>query len=136
LQLPPCACRFLEPASAGSHSATRSAEPCRLNKSSHDSCWCTTAAQLYSLTQAVMHLDIAENCSLYDSTVQSALLSEPNLAVSCNMECLNVRLRQDGLTLPAQKISRSAKYWVAKSPMANLDRTILAPDSTHLSSLS
>lgn len=32
-------------------------------------------------------------------------------------------------TLPAQKIPRSANHWVARSPMGNLERTILAPTS-------
>jgi len=37
---------------------------------------------------------------------------------------------------PAQNILRSAKYWVAKSPMGNLDKTIWAPLLTIFSNLS
>lgn len=37
------------------------------------------------------------------------------------------RSRSSDVTRPAQKMSRSAKYWVAKSPMGSLDRTTLAP---------
>ena len=40
-----------------------------------------------------------------------------------------------GLTLPAQKMSLSAKYCVARSPMASRDSTTLAPDCTIFSSL-
>jgi len=41
-----------------------------------------------------------------------------------------VRIRSSFTTLPAQKISLSAKYWVARSPIGSLDKTILAPVST------
>ena len=33
------------------------------------------------------------------------------------------------VTLPAQKMPRSANHWVARSPMGSFDRTILAPTS-------
>mmetsp|Transcript_29041 Transcript_29041/g.78210 ORF Transcript_29041/g.78210 Transcript_29041/m.78210 type:complete len:283 (+) Transcript_29041:296-1144(+) len=39
-------------------------------------------------------------------------------------------------TRPAQKTPRSAKYCVPRSPIAKRDSTMLAPDATHLSSLS
>lgn len=39
-----------------------------------------------------------------------------------------------GRTRPAQKISRSAKYCVARSPIARRDRTIFAPDAAIASS--
>ena len=39
-------------------------------------------------------------------------------------------------TRPAQKMSRSAKNWVPRSPMASLERTTLAPESAHFCSLS
>jgi len=41
-----------------------------------------------------------------------------------------VLIRSSLATLPAQKISLSAKYWVARSPIGSLDNTILAPVST------
>jgi hypothetical protein len=44
--------------------------------------------------------------------------------------------RSSEATRPAQKSWRSAKYWVARSPMGSLERMILAPDSTHFSSFS
>jgi len=34
------------------------------------------------------------------------------------------------VTLPAQNNPLSAKYYVARSPIGNLDKTILAPEST------
>mmetsp|Transcript_46881 Transcript_46881/g.95516 ORF Transcript_46881/g.95516 Transcript_46881/m.95516 type:complete len:301 (-) Transcript_46881:957-1859(-) len=46
------------------------------------------------------------------------------------------RCRSWSLTRPAQNRSRSAKYWVAKSPMGFLDRMIWAPEATHLANLS
>lgn len=39
-----------------------------------------------------------------------------------------VLFRSSSWTLPAQNRSLSAKYWVATSPIGNLDRTTLAPD--------
>jgi len=39
-------------------------------------------------------------------------------------------------TLPAQKMSLSAKYWVARSPIGMLESTILAPELTILSNFS
>lgn len=39
-----------------------------------------------------------------------------------------VLLRSSSCTLPAQNRSLSAKYWVATSPIGNLDKTTLAPD--------
>jgi len=38
-------------------------------------------------------------------------------------------------TLPAQKMSLSAKYWVARSPIGREERIILAPDLTIESNL-
>mmetsp|Transcript_17196 Transcript_17196/g.30845 ORF Transcript_17196/g.30845 Transcript_17196/m.30845 type:complete len:254 (+) Transcript_17196:451-1212(+) len=49
---------------------------------------------------------------------------------------LATRSRSFASTRPAQKISRSAKYWVARSPMGSFERTILAPEATMASSLS
>ena len=50
--------------------------------------------------------------------------------------CHPCRPAPSALTRPAQKMSRSAKYWVARSPMAYRDSTTRAPLSAHLASLS
>lgn len=47
-----------------------------------------------------------------------------------------VRLRSSSGTRPAQNMSRSAKYWVATSPIGSLERTTLAPLKWSFSSLS
>lgn len=68
----------------------------------------------------------------------------PNHSPSCKMQVddvssldmqvvfwvltIMVLFRSSSWTLPAQNRSLSAKYWVATSPIGNLDRTTLAPD--------
>ena len=49
---------------------------------------------------------------------------------------LTVRAKSSAGTRPAQKMSRSAKYWVAKSPIGSLERTTLAPVWTIFSNFS
>mmetsp|Transcript_22774 Transcript_22774/g.31221 ORF Transcript_22774/g.31221 Transcript_22774/m.31221 type:complete len:304 (-) Transcript_22774:843-1754(-) len=49
---------------------------------------------------------------------------------------LATRSRSSVATLPALKMPLSAKYCVARSPIGRRDRMILAPLSTHMSSLS
>mmetsp|Transcript_6320 Transcript_6320/g.27836 ORF Transcript_6320/g.27836 Transcript_6320/m.27836 type:complete len:273 (+) Transcript_6320:807-1625(+) len=49
---------------------------------------------------------------------------------------LVTRSKSSSVTRPAQKTPRSAKYCVARSPMASRERMIFAPDATHFSSLS
>ena len=44
------------------------------------------------------------------------------------------RLRSSAGTRPAQNTSLSAKYWVAKSPIGNLESTTFAPVLTIVSS--
>lgn len=41
-----------------------------------------------------------------------------------------VLIRSSLVTLPAQKMSLSAKYYVARSPIGSLDKIIVAPVST------
>mmetsp|Transcript_45718 Transcript_45718/g.74573 ORF Transcript_45718/g.74573 Transcript_45718/m.74573 type:complete len:229 (+) Transcript_45718:458-1144(+) len=48
---------------------------------------------------------------------------------------LATRCKSSSATRPAQNMSRSAKYCVARSPIASRDSTIFAPDATILSSL-
>mmetsp|Transcript_14096 Transcript_14096/g.21083 ORF Transcript_14096/g.21083 Transcript_14096/m.21083 type:complete len:299 (-) Transcript_14096:746-1642(-) len=49
---------------------------------------------------------------------------------------LDTLSRSSVATLPAQNMPRSAKYWVARSPIGRRDRTTLAPHLTQLSSFS
>ena len=49
---------------------------------------------------------------------------------------LVTRRRSSSATRPAQKTPRSAKYCVARSPIASRDKITLAPLSTHFASLS
>jgi len=48
---------------------------------------------------------------------------------------LTTRLRSSVATRPAQKMWRSAKYWVARSPIGRRDRTTVAPELAMSSSL-
>ena len=48
---------------------------------------------------------------------------------------LTTRFRSSVATRPAQKMFRSAKYCVARSPIGKRDRTTVAPDSAISSSL-
>lgn len=51
--------------------------------------------------------------------------------------CGRGRKKEGGvITRPAQKMPLSAKYWVAKSPIANLDKTMLAPEFAQLANFS
>mmetsp|Transcript_39318 Transcript_39318/g.84176 ORF Transcript_39318/g.84176 Transcript_39318/m.84176 type:complete len:208 (-) Transcript_39318:120-743(-) len=60
------------------------------------------------------------------------------LTVDCTMPPVakDTRLMSSSGTRPAQNIPRSAKYCVARSPIARRESTTFAPDLTHLSSFS